>query len=130
MIRFSGDLTPLARGRFVVEVIGGSDSERQDGSPYGNSKLGARISVSTAVGESTYLFTRLGSLTSDYDGLFFGTTREDTQLTSVLQLEFRDVLTDGLTIAPRLRYIDNDSDVALYDWDRTEVGLLIRWEPR
>ena len=119
-----------SRGRFVVEAIGGSDSERQDGSPYGNSKLGARISVNTAVGESTYLFASLGSLTSDYDGLFFGTTREDTQLTSILQFEFRDVLTDGLTIAPRLRYIDNDSDVSLYNWDRTEVGLLIRWEPK
>ena len=119
-----------SRGRFVVEAIGGSDSERQDGSPYGNSKLGARISVNTAVGESTYLFASLGSLTSDYDGLFFGTSRKDTQLSSVLQFEFRDVLTDGLTIAPRLRYIDNDSDVSLYDWDRTEVGVLIRWEPR
>ena len=39
-------------------------------------------------------------------------------------------MTDGLSIVPRLRYIDNDSDVSLYDWDRTEVGLLIRWEPR
>ena len=66
---------------------------------------------------------------SDYDGLFFGARREDTQLTSTLQLEFRDVLTPGLTIAPRIRYIDNDSGVALYDYDRTEVGLLIRWMP-
>ena len=72
----------------------------------------------------------LGSLSSDYDGLFFGSRRKDTQLNSVLQLEFRDVMTNGLTIAPRVRYIDNDSDVALYDWDRTEIGLMIRWEPR
>ena len=61
--------------------------------------------------------------------LFFGAPREDTQLTSILQLEFRDVLTKGLTIAPRVRYIDNDSDVSLYDYDRTEVGLLFRWTP-
>jgi len=119
-----------SQGRLVLEAIGGSDSERQSGSPYGNSKSGARLSINTAVGDTTYLFASLGSLTSDYDGLFFGMRRKDTQLTSLLQFEFRDVMTNGLTIAPRVRYIDNDSDVALYDWDRTEVGLMIRWEPR
>jgi len=119
-----------SRGRFSVEAIGGSDDEQQSGSPYGNSKVGARLSLNAPMGESSYFFVSLGSLKSDYDGLFFGAPREDTQLTSVLQLEFRDVLTDGLTIAPRIRYVDNDSDVALYDYDRTEIGLLIRWVPR
>ncbi len=117
------------RGRFTIEAIGGSDSERQSGSPYGNSKAGGRLGLQTGIGDNSYLTASLGSLVSDYDGLFFGIAREDTQLTALLQLEFRDVLTDGLTIAPRLRYIDNDSDVSLYDYDRTEVGLLIRWEP-
>jgi tetratricopeptide (TPR) repeat protein len=119
-----------SRGRVSLEVIGGSDSERQSGSPYGNSKSGARLSVRTAIGGTNYLFASVGSLTSDYDGLFFGSPREDTQTTSVLQFEFRDVWTDGLSLVPRLRYVDNDSDVSLYDWDRTEIGLLVRWEPR
>ena len=119
-----------SRGRLVLEAIGGNDSERQSGSPYGNSKSGARISINTAIGDTAYLFASVGSLTSDYDGLFFGSQREDTQLTSILQFEFRDVFTDGLAVVPRVRYIDNESDVALYDWDRTEIGLLIRWEPQ
>jgi len=119
-----------SRGRLSIEAIGGSDSERQSDSPYGNSKLGARISINAPIGESSFVFASLGSLTSDYDGLFFGASREDTQLTSILQLEFRDVLTEGLTVAPRVRYIDNDSDIALYDYDRTEIGVLIRWMPR
>jgi tetratricopeptide (TPR) repeat protein len=118
------------RGRFSIEAIGGGDDEQQSGAPYGNSKAGLRLSINTAIGESSYLFASIGSLTSDYDGLFFGATREDEQLTSILQFEFRNVLTDGLTIAPRIRYIDNDSDVALYDYDRTEIGLLIRWVPK
>ena len=118
-----------SRGRFSLEAIGGNDSERQNGSPYGNSKAGGRLSINAPIGESSYVFASVGSLTSDYDGVFFGVPREDTQLTGVLQLEFRDVLTDGLTIAPRVRYIDNDSNVSLYDYDRTEIGLLIRWAP-
>ena len=112
-----------------IEAVGGQDSETQTGSPYGNSKTGGRLSLTAPFGNS-YLFASIGSLTSDYDGLFFGATREDTQLTSILQLEFRDVFTDGLSLVPRVRYVDNDSDIALYKYDRTEFGLMIRWVPR
>ena len=118
-----------SRGRIYFDAIGGSDNEQQTNSPYGNSKTGAKLGVSTAVGESSFLHASIGRLTSDFDGLFFGSPREDAQLTTLLQLEFRDVLTHGLTIAPRIRYIDNDSDVSLYNFDRTEIGLLIRWAP-
>ena len=90
-------------------------------------KSGARISLNAPLGRSAYLFASIGSLESDYDGLFFGSSREDTQQTSILQIEFRDVFTDGLTLAPRLRYVDNDSDIGLYKYDRLEGGLLIRW---
>ena len=116
-----------SRGRFRIEAIGGSDAEQQSGSPYGNSKSGVRASLSVPLGDTNYLYASLGSLKSDYDGLFFGLPREDTQLTSILQIEFRDVITDGLTIAPRLRYVDNDSDFGLYNYQRLEGGLMIRW---
>lgn len=118
-----------SRGRFSIELLGGSDDEQQSGSPYGNSKIGARLGVSSAIGDATFLQASIGSMRSDFDGQFFAASREDTQLNALLQLEFRDVITAGLTIAPRIRYIDNDSDVSLYDYDRTEIGLLIRWAP-
>ena len=117
-------------GRLSFEAIGGDDSEQENGSPYGNSKAGARVGLTAPMGESAFLIATLGSLTSDYDGLFFGSAREDRQMSSLLQFEFRDVFTDGLTLAPRLRYIDNDSDVDLYTYNRTEVGLMIRWAPK
>lgn len=112
-----------------IEAAGGQDNEKQSGSPYGNSKSGARLSLTAPFGNS-YLFASIGNLTSDYDGLFFGVPRKDTQLTSILQLEFRDLFTEGLSLIPRIRYVDNDSDIALYKYDRTEVGLMIRWMPR
>lgn len=117
-------------GRLSFEAIGGNDSEQQNGSPYGNSKEGARVGVTAPLGESAFFIASLGSLSSDYDGLFFGSPREDRQTSSLLQFEFRDVFTDGLTLAPRLRYIDNDSDVDLYTYSRTELGLMIRWAPK
>jgi tetratricopeptide (TPR) repeat protein len=116
-------------GWLSLEAIGGDDSEKQNGSPYGNSKTGGRLAFSAPFGNSAYLYASVGSLTSDYDGLFFGATREDDQLTSMVQLEFRDVLTDGLSVIPRVRYVDNKSDVALYEYDRTELGIFFRWTP-
>jgi tetratricopeptide (TPR) repeat protein len=118
------------RGRLSVEAIGGKDDEQENGSPYGNSKAGGRVAIRAAIGERSYLTASIGTLTSDYDGLFFGAAREDRQTTSLLQFEFHDVWTNGLTLAPRLRYIDNDSDIDLYTYDRTEFGLMIRWAPK
>lgn len=118
------------QGRLSVEAIGGNDDARQNGSPYGNSKTGGRVAVTTAMSEKTFLTVSVGSLSSDYDGLFFGTSREDRQINSLLQIEFHDVWTKGLTLAPRLRYIDNESDLDLYTYERTELGLMIRWAPK
>ena len=108
------------------DLIGGDDSEREVGSPYGNSKAGGRISINAPVTKRSRVFGSFGYLVTDYDGLFFGAPREDEQMTAMLQLEFRDVL-PGLTIIPRILYVDNDSDVDLYKYDRTEAGVLIRW---
>lgn len=116
-------------GNFSVELIGGQDDEQQAGSPYGNGKLGGRVSLNAPLGNNS-LFLAAGLLTSDYDGLFYGVPREDDQSTVVLQVEFRDVMTEGLSLIPRVRYVDNDSDVALYTYDRTEFGLMMRWMPR
>jgi tetratricopeptide (TPR) repeat protein len=119
-----------ATSRLSMQVIGGSDSEKQSGSPYGNSKFGGRLSWSSDISRAAFLHVSVGSLTTDFDGPFFGVAREDTQTTASLQLEFRNAFTDGLTILPGLRYVDNESDVALYEYDRTEIGLLIRWAPQ
>ncbi len=117
-------------GRLSFQAIGGEDSEKQSGSPYGNSKTGGRVSFSAPFSNSALLYASVGSLSSDYDGLFFGTARKDEQVTSIVQLEFRDVLTDGLSIMPRVRYVDHESDIPLYEYDRTELGIFFRWTPR
>jgi outer membrane protein len=119
-----------SRAQLSVQVLGGNDSEQFEGSPYGNSKIGGRLGLSMPVGTSAWLLASLGSLTSDYDGLFFGASREDTQLFTMLQIEFRDVLIRDLAIIPRVRYVNNDSDVELYSYDRTELGIAFRWTPQ
>ena len=117
-------------GNFGIEVIGGNDSARKATSPYGNSKLGGRLTLLMLVGTNGTLFASTGILTSDYDGLFFGSLREDTQSTTLVQITFNDVGFDGLSLTPAIRYVDNDSDVGLYKYDRTEIGLQLRWMPQ
>lgn len=117
-------------GTFGIEIVGGDDSERLASSPYGNSKLGGRLTLFVPVGSNAELFASTGSLTSEYDGIFFGSMREDTQVSSIVQITFRDVWSEGLSLTPRIRYVDNDSNIALYDYDRTEVGLQLRWTPQ
>ena len=131
-ILYSGGLTYHfeSPGKLGFEVIGGNDSERNSDSPYGNSKIGGRLTLHMPVGDKGQLFASAGSLTSDYDGVFFGAPREDTQISTLLQITFSDVWSDGLSLTPRIRYIDNDSNIALYDYDRTEVGLQLRWMPQ
>ncbi|HNP62798.1 MAG TPA: tetratricopeptide repeat protein [Woeseiaceae bacterium] len=131
-VMFTGRLgrTFFSGGGFGVELVGGNDSERRSSSPYGNSKLGGRLTLYAPVGSDRMLYFSSGSLTSDYDGLFFGTPREDTQISTLLQIEFMNVLKDGLSLTPRLRHIDNDSDVGLYDYNRLEISLNLRWTPQ
>jgi tetratricopeptide (TPR) repeat protein len=117
-------------GTMGIEVIGGNDSEREVTSPYGNTKFGGRLTLYLPVSSNGSLFASAGSLTSEYDGLFFGSFREDTQVSALVQITFDNVGIDGLSLTPRIRYVDNDSDVALYKYDRTEVGLQLRWTPQ
>jgi len=118
-----------ALGNLRVEAIGGEDSEKTAGSPYGNSKFGGRIGLTAPLGNHVF-YASIGSLASDYDGLFFGVPRDDTQLDSIAQIEFRNVLVDGLSLIPRVRYIDNDSDLELYAYDRLEIGVILKWMAR
>lgn len=119
--------------QLTLSLIGGNDSERESGSPYGNDRSGATLGLSTPLGSGVspaYLFLSVGSLTTDYDGQFFGASREDEQTSASAQIEFRDVGIDGLSVVPQLRYVDNDSDVDLYAYDRSEIGVAVRWVPR
>lgn len=119
-----------SRAQLGAQLIGGNDNEVETGSPYGNTKFGGRLSMTSPIASSVWMSAALGALESDYDGLFFGLPRKDTQWTAVLQFEFRDVMTRGLSITPRVRYVENDSDVELYSYDRTEMGIDVRWIPQ
>ncbi|MDX1562227.1 MAG: hypothetical protein R3305_04845, partial [Gammaproteobacteria bacterium] len=112
-------------GSVTLQAITGDDSAERPTSPFGNSKSGMRIAVNALLSPNLSIATSAGSLDSDFDRPFFGLVRNDEQRSVVIELGWRR--SNRLTIAPRLRWTDNDSTVALYDYDRSEVGVAIRY---
>ncbi|MGQ0700642.1 MAG: tetratricopeptide repeat protein [Panacagrimonas sp.] len=120
---------PLAarRWQFQFGPLGGREDANDPASPFGRNLIGARAEVS-AVSRGWIWRTSLGSLNSDYDGLFFGEERSDSQLTLQFQVEIPGVFRNWI-LRPSLTYVDNQSDIALYDYARVEAGLHLqrRW---
>ena len=69
----------------------------------------------------------VGAMRSNYSGGggFFGVDRRDTQYYAVALVDFDDAPAPGWRLEPRLRYVKNSTNVALYAYDRWEIGLFL-----
>jgi tetratricopeptide (TPR) repeat protein len=114
-------------GRLGVALLGGRDDARRDGSPYGNDRLGARLFGGLLLRPRSSLYADLAWQETDYgDSDFFGQTRRDEQWSAQLAFEFQNWPAAQWNVSPRVRFIDHDSTVSLYDYDRTEFALFVR----
>ena len=114
-------------GRFGLVLLGGVDEARRDGSPYGSNRHGGRLFTSWLLRPQSSLYAEVSSMTVDYqDGTFFGADRKDDQLSVAVALEFQNWPVAKWSVAPRLRYLNNDSNVSLYEYDRVEAIVYVR----
>ncbi|MDH3646441.1 MAG: tetratricopeptide repeat protein [Gammaproteobacteria bacterium] len=120
---------PLQGGNGVLDwvAIGGRDRAEDRQSAYSNTRMGGRFGARWKVSGNDLSFD-LGFLKIPYNGNqpFFGIDRDDEQITTTLALEVPDRPFRGWTFIPNLRYVNNDSNVPLFDYDRIEVGVLFR----
>jgi hypothetical protein len=119
-----------AGGRVSVSLVGGTD-DAQNPTPtsdYSNDRIGGRLTGSWPIGQSTGLYLEAGYLQSDYADSpgFFGTDRQDDQYAAVIAADVDRWPGDGWTLSPHLRYVRNQSNVPLYDYDRWEAGVSLR----
>jgi len=114
------------QGSVALTGVAGRDIARQEGSPFGNTRAGLQLSTTWPVLPRAALTGEVSALRSRYKGLFFDLSRRDEQYEGVLTLEFTDWPASGWHVAPQLHYVRNDSTVALYGYDRTEVALYVR----
>lgn len=116
------------RGSFGVAALVGSDDAQRDASPYGNERFGGRLWSGWSLSPTASLYLELAYLDTNYDGTpgFFGVDRADRQWSALIATDYRDWPRPGWSLAPRIRYVKNDSNVSLYEFDRTEAGIYLR----
>ncbi|NNF67283.1 MAG: tetratricopeptide repeat protein [Gammaproteobacteria bacterium] len=121
---------PLQGGKGSLDwiAIGGRDrAEDRLTSAYSNSRQGGRIASRWQAMNHDFDFS-VGFLRIPYNGnqSFFGIDRKDEQITTSLAMEVKDKPFRGWTFVPNVRYVNNDSNVAIFNYDRIEVGVLFR----
>ncbi|WP_234041453.1 tetratricopeptide repeat protein [Erythrobacter aureus] len=126
--RFAGSITYA--GRHLYGGIGGGKEEtvraRADHLSFGffNAQLGLEYPVSQRVS----LLAGAGVEYRDHDGQdpLFLIGRKDWRID--LSLGLRAYLSDRVSIRPRVTYTHNDTNIALYEYDRWTAGLGLRFE--
>ncbi len=64
-------------------------------------------------------------MSTDYDGRFFGDRRRDDLFAATVSLDFQNFPAARWSVAPRVRYMKNDSNISLYGYDRVEAVVTI-----
>ena len=115
-------------GRLGLAVIGGQDDARRTNSPYGNDRYGARLFGGMLLRPQSTLYAEISYQQSDFKGGggFFGSDRVDDQTAVVLGLDLQNWPGVGWSLSPQLRYTNNDSNVSLYQFSRTEAAVFVR----
>jgi tetratricopeptide (TPR) repeat protein len=121
-------------GRLRVQVIGaltaGQDRAVEDSSPYGRDLFGGRLTAFMAVRSFGLLSASVAALNSNYDGAFFGTDRQDDQYSVRVGFDWKDFPARFWGIGTQITYIDNQSSISLFEYNRVEFGLVLRREFR
>jgi outer membrane protein len=114
--------------RVGLTILGGIDEERADDSAYGNTRYGARLTGGWSIGPRTSMYAEGGFLTTAYDDSpgFFGQDREDEELFALITAELQGWPGGGWVLNPRLRYVQHDSNITLYEYDRWEASVYLR----
>jgi outer membrane protein len=112
--------------RVGATLLLGMDDAKRAGSPYGNDRYGVRLFGSMTVLPNAIAYAELSEMSTHYDGSFFGGKRGDEQYGITLAADLQDFPARRWTLTPRLRYMKNDSNISLYEYDRFEAVLYIR----
>jgi tetratricopeptide (TPR) repeat protein len=122
-IGFEHYLNP-AKGSVISSMfMFGTDDTTDSDSPFDNDRWAIAASGSTLLAPRLLLGVNAGFKNTDYSGLFFSQPREDDQWDAAISLHLFDWPAQGWRMIGRVGYTDVDSDLDLYTYDRTEVGL-------
>lgn len=113
--------------RIGVVAIFGSDEARKNSSPYGRDRLGVRVFGSRKMASRLWFMAEGGFVSSGYDGKFFTEERDDDLFRVATALDWRPFADPRLSLQPHISYLKNRSSIELFEYDRTELGVTLRW---
>jgi tetratricopeptide (TPR) repeat protein len=122
-VGFEHYLNPARASVISVLALAGTNSARDSESPFDNDHWALMVRGSRLLTQGLLLSLDANARNTDFNGLFFGESREDKQWGAAFSLHLFDWPAQGWRVIGRLGYTDVDSDLELYTYDRTEVGL-------
>jgi hypothetical protein len=126
--RYTGTISYA--GKKIYASVGGGkeDTRRTGGRHLGYWLATAQAGAEHPLSDRFSLIAGLNAERRSYDGKdpLFVKGRRDTQLDASFSL--RAIVADGLTLRPRVTYTRNQSNLALYDYDRFTASISLRKE--
>lgn len=116
-------LNPARAGVVSATAMVGTDSVRDSESPFDNDRWALLLRGSQLIAPRLLLSLDAGFKNTDFNSRFFGQEREDKQWNATLSLHLFNWPGQSWRMVGRIGYTDVDSDLDLYTYDRTEVGL-------
>lgn len=97
-------------------------------SPYSNNKISGKIFSFTPLTDHITFNMQLGAYKSTYskEQLFFGEQRKDNRYNLITSLTYSDFLAKNWQLSGRFIFTKHQSNISIYQFDRTEVGLHLR----
>lgn len=119
------DVAPII---VVIDPVHGNITANPSGGRNDGGRIfnGLRVSGQTTLGEKTALFASAGIQTSDYDKVNYRFLRLREDRLYDLKLGANWQWDKLWALRPQLSYYRNDSNIAIYGYDRMDVALTVR----
>ncbi len=111
-------------------IYSNSNTKTSDDESNGKDSIGWSYTGMKAFGQSYALYYRFLMQTTENDDLsispYFGELREDDQMSNALGWQW--LIFKGFSFRTEFSYTKNDSNIELYEYDRTKLDLGIRYQ--
>ncbi len=118
----------LWHATFTATGYGGYNFEKENRADGSNAIYALRSGFQIQPNQKFSVFMGLGEQYSGYkqENPAFLETREDLQFDARLSITWQPL--HHLTIRPAVNFLKNDSNIAMYDYDRTDVFMTVRYD--
>lgn len=108
----------------------GHEADIRDRADGGKDIRGVRLGGQHSFTDSLAVYGGLGFQEGDYErqNVAFSAKRQDYQYDASLGLSWR--VADQWSVRPQVSYSRNDSNIVIYDYDRTDISVTARWDFR